>query len=63
MPIGVPGFRLTEHAVAYLDAVAEAGGRVVCLNRDSRNRTRVLVLPTDLEDRWIDQAYSGDDLS
>jgi len=42
IPIGVPGFRLTEHAISYLTAVAKAGGRVVSLERE-----RVLVLPAD----------------
>jgi lysine decarboxylase len=45
IPIGVPGFRLTEQAVAYLTAVARAGGRVVCLERE-----RVLVLRRDTEE-------------
>lgn len=31
IPIGVPGFRLTPEAVAYLEAVTEAGGNVVSL--------------------------------
>lgn len=45
IPIGVPGFRLSEQAVSYLAAVDKAGGRVVTLERHELNGPMVRVLP------------------
>ena len=50
IPIGVPGFRLTAQAVAYLAAVERADGHLVCLKPGQRSAagdvpTEILVLP------------------
>jgi lysine decarboxylase len=46
IPIGVPGFRLSQQAISYLLGVANAGGRVVSLEPAKLGeRQKILVLP------------------